>query len=636
MNKEIIEVPCGVQYISEWSEYKLPKGEHCIVDKGVTGCGYTEFCLTNGDNVILCSPRKLLLINKKDQHKHDQNILYLENDIKDHAGVSELEGKIISHIQLCMTLRLPVKIMVTYDSLHYVSELLFRLGELERYVFVVDEFQSIFLDSYFKSSVEFDFVEALQICPSVIYLSATPMLDKYLDRLSEFQNLTFYKLDWLKTGYVETIKVKRGRVASLGSECGKIVSDYLDGKFPMTLDSSGKPTQSKEAVFYFNSVTEILRVIRKYKLTPKNTLIICSETPENAEKLGKLGFSLGRVPLKGEPYPMFIFCTSAIYMGIDFYSPCAKSFIFADPNVECLALDISLDLPQIIGRQRDKSNPFKNDIVIFYKTKRKGEKDLTQEEFDKLQAQRRESTEILLSGFNKLSTKEQQEYIMKIKDSITVSQYSRDFVSISKNTNSPVYNSLIEIANERAWEVAQKDYQDTLTVTKAIQDAGFLEEKYQSQEDIIVSDFLDNYFYKTGIFESKMKLYCEFCDQYKDNSEIMATLDHKIDDLKYKGYYTFYGTEGCSAKSYKEVNLLRGWQNSTLDSRLETMVRTQFKVGDRYTMKDIKAILSSLYSQLGISKTAKAKDLENYFKLSKTKITMPDKSLENGFKLGIL
>ena len=77
-------------------------------------------------------------------------------------------------------------------------------------------------------------------------------------------------------------------------------------------------------------------------------------------------------------------------------------------------------------------------------------------------------------------------------------------------------------------------------------------------------------------------------------------------------------------------------QGSTLESKLETMVRTQFKVGDRYSMKDIKSILSSLYFQLGISKTAKAKDLENYFKLSKTKITMPDKSLENGFKLGIL
>ena len=116
----------------------------------------------------------------------------------------------------------------------------------------------------------------------------------------------------------------------------------------------------------------------------------------------------------------------------------------------------------------------------------------------------------------------------------------------------------------------------------------------------------------------------------------MATLDHKIDDLKYKGYYTFYGTKGCSSRKYQEADLLRGWQGSTLESKLETMIRTQFKVGDRYSMKDIKSILSSLYFQLGISKTAKAKDLENYFKLTKTKVTLPDKTVKDGFKLGVL
>ena len=44
MNKKVIKVPSGrdIKYISEWSEYKIPKG-HCIVDKGVTGCGYTEY-----------------------------------------------------------------------------------------------------------------------------------------------------------------------------------------------------------------------------------------------------------------------------------------------------------------------------------------------------------------------------------------------------------------------------------------------------------------------------------------------------------------------------------------------------------------------------------------------------------------
>ena len=34
-------VPKGIKYISEWIDYDLPRG-HVIVDKGVTGCGYTE------------------------------------------------------------------------------------------------------------------------------------------------------------------------------------------------------------------------------------------------------------------------------------------------------------------------------------------------------------------------------------------------------------------------------------------------------------------------------------------------------------------------------------------------------------------------------------------------------------------
>ena len=43
MNKKIIKIPRGIEYISQWSEYAIPRGEHCIVDKGVTGCGYTEY-----------------------------------------------------------------------------------------------------------------------------------------------------------------------------------------------------------------------------------------------------------------------------------------------------------------------------------------------------------------------------------------------------------------------------------------------------------------------------------------------------------------------------------------------------------------------------------------------------------------
>ena len=55
MNKMIIKVPKGIRYINQWEEFSLP--DHpCIIDKQITGCGFTEYCLTNQDNVILCYP----------------------------------------------------------------------------------------------------------------------------------------------------------------------------------------------------------------------------------------------------------------------------------------------------------------------------------------------------------------------------------------------------------------------------------------------------------------------------------------------------------------------------------------------------------------------------------------------------
>ena len=58
--------------------------------------------------------------------------------------------------------------------------------------------------------------------------------------------------------------------------------------------------------------------------------------------------------------------------------------------------------------------------------------------------------------------------------------------------------------------------------------------------------------------------------------------------------------------------------------------------GGRYAMKEIKQKLSEIYSLLGISKTPKATNLGKYFKLTKTRVTLPDKTVKDGFKLEVL
>ena len=618
MIKKRIDVPEDLEYISNWKTYTLPKG-HCIVDKGVTGCGYTEYCISNSNDLILCSPRKLLLENKFDQHQGEDNIFYLRNELENYSDLNELKEKFRIHILNCEFKHKPVKVLVTYDSTHILVDFLKEFGLLDKFYFIVDEFQSIFLDSYFKSEVENDFVEYLQDCPNVLYLSATPMLDKYLEKLDMFKDLIFYQLDWKNSKYTETINIQRKRTNSLGHECKKIIEKCLKGKFNIGVDLNGNPVESKEVVFYFNSLTDIIRTVKGSGLTPNNTSIICSDTPENQEKLGKIGFNISKVPLKGESNKMFTFCTRSVYIGADFYSDCASSYVFADPNIKSLALDISLDLPQIVGRQRNKSNPFKNNIVIFYKTLR-NENFESIIEFNNQQNKKRDQSKAILDIFQRCKTDlERISLLNKIRDGITVSKYGDDFISISKKTGEPVYNSFLEIADERAWEVAQLDYQDKITVTKSILKQGYNCSEYHDEDDKIVNDFLDNHFYKTNIFEEKMKMYCEFMDTYRNNQYIFNSIIHKIDP-KFKTYYDLLGTSGCKSMSYHEALLKNRVLNNINSSNLKERLVSYFKVGSKYSLKDLKFNLGLIYKDLGITKTPKASELINYFDVSEVKI----------------
>ena len=152
-----------------------------------------------------------------------------------------------------------------------------------------------------------------------------------------------------------------------------------------------------------------------------------------------------------------------------------------------------------------------------------------------------------------------------------------------------------------------------------------------NNNDILQSFF--NQFYKTGVFREKMKLFCEFMDKHKENQEISNLLYLKIKDPRYKDYYSYYGTSGCRAVRYDEKPLKEGLLNLSKEDKLFIAIHNNFRLGDRFTKKYIKTTLANIYKSLNITITPKATDLEKYFKLVKIKVTMDDKTRENGFKL---
>lgn len=87
---------------------------------------------------------------------------------------------------------------------------------------------------------------------------------------------------------------------------------------------------------------------------------------------------------------------------------------------------------------------------------------------------------------------------------------------------------------------------------------------------------------------------------------------------KFKEYYVIMGPKFIYAFSCKEADIKREWSklksNEGVKDQVDVEIYKIFEVGKRYTKADIKETLKGLYNKLGYQKTAKASDLEQYFK----------------------
>ena len=642
-------VPRGIRFISELGTdfrfYKFPV--KCIINKQLPGCGFTEYCLRGPENVILCSPRKMLLKNKKDQHGrevylvvnelekevavdkdlskvdksqafidtlkemvHGKDTVYnrLMNEIKDYLGERRYLGK-------------PAKILVTYDSYRIVKDILTSLGVFEGFYTVIDEFQTILHDSKFKSSTELDFLYHLQQSHSALFVSATPMLEEYLNMLDEFDGLPYINMDWGKEDSTRILKpaLKVLSMMSVGTKLPEIIQSYKEGNFERAIRMvNGYPREiiSDEAVFYVNSVNHITSIIKKCELKPEEVNILCSDTPDNLKKIQrKLGkkFKIGEVPLEGEKPKMFTFCTRTVYLGADFYSLCARSFIFSDSNIDSLAVDISEDLPQILGRQRLFENPWKNEAIFYYRSTCDYRK-ISQEEFNKEVEKKKKATSDLLRSFES-APNDAKLTLAEAYQTLAITQnYKNNYVAVNEHqggTLIPALNNLVLVNEIRAFRIQQIDYKDRFTVFSTIHNS-------LSSDDIVnqkVSEFLEQY-QKLGTFKAKLRYLCEF----GFNDEVVSiVLDQIGEHDNIKSYYTALGPTRLKALGYNRYDIEKELGIVVFSQELlETTIYNEFKVGDKLTLSDIKSRLEVLYKSINYDATPKAKDLENYFNVKES------------------
>lgn len=619
MYKQYLNVPDGIRYLSDWKELwnSLPENQHYILNKRICGCGATEAYIGSEKKVILASPRKYLLYNKYSQHLSDNLHLYRYQGSrekyfeskscseKDIMAFNDELGKYIRSVGK--------KILTTYDSLKNIKEVLVACGEsLDEWIVVVDEFQAMFYDCQFKPTTEYEFSQILKAFSSVVYLSATPFLESYLEMTQQFKDMTVYELQWsdsiTQLPNVEVIKSRK----SVAELCKKLIEEYREGNGKSTL-VDGKEFIAKEAVFYINDISAIKKIVRKNGVKTDEVNIICSSRSENIKQLNELSretgekFVIGDIPGKGEPHKMFTFCTSTVYLGADFYSTNAYTYIFANPQIKSMTVDVSVDLQQIIGRQRLEDNPFRNSATLYFNTRKS---EVTKEELENSIREKKEKTMKQIDNYNAVPNK--QEQLQMMEKAIGKEGHKEHYCCIitdADNKTQVVENEILEISERRAWEVTNRIYNSDFSMYCALK-AGAVVTRASDSDDPEVKEIFKEWEHNNQ-FPRKAKLYCGLYDNSPELLEKCTFIEGK-----YKKYHDALGREGLEALFWREDYIKQALEPAPFDKlpkdKIAGKLICALRIGKTYTKSEVKNILVNIYKELDIAGKPSASDISGY------------------------
>lgn len=614
MKKEVIKIPANIKYLTEREKFieefgkpfELPNG---ILNKEIPGCGATTVALTDEHKTIICSPRNELLKNKHEQYPDTLLVI---------GGVDTKE--IEAYLQ---TAELP-KILVSYDS---VYKLIGCIKYKSDWRVVVDEFQCLLADSSFKSEIELHFLDNSRSFPYVTFLSATPILDKYLEQIDHFKDMNYYQLDWEEK---DIVRVYRERTKNPINAALEIVRYYQNGNYP-SVYVNGERIYSKECVIFLNSVNNIVNIIKQTELNPEEVNIIVGNSDDNDRQIARIGegFKRGRIPLKGETHKKFTFCTSTAYAGCDFYSTNAATFVISDCNRPNTAVDIATELVQIAGRQRLACNPFRQFLTFVYNV---NAEEVELETFNEHLCRKVNVTLDEIRDNNNageaLRAKRIKDF-RRIPDNV---KYQDSYTMYDEQKGEFVFNRLAYVNEQYCFDVQKFNYQNGVIVKKLLQDSSF--DVSENQTYAVYQEQL-KHLIKKEPFVDRMQAYCEYrAKQGLIVNLAMSTLESKYPELRY--YYEALGADRIKALNYKEKKLLNEIHIMKTKKKIRHELHGIIHIGDRILTTDIQQTLHDVYDRLGIDKSLKATDLNEFFEIHPVKIPTAN-GRKNGFEIrGIL
>ena len=609
-----IPMPPSCRYMSDDDRFLnglLPIYGKFILNKTLTGCGGTSLFLNSGLMVVIISPRIQVLKNKHKQYP-DSFLFHIPQCGDRPSAIKQKMEELNSYLHLHYGLTPfgqqpppPAKILVTLDSVGKVLSVLESCGIIDKFLFVVDEFQCLMGDAIFKGTVDMNFLvnvdnRARRIC----YLSATPIPEIYLDYIPQLANLPYYKLQWdpavIEEPTLKKRKMKKGENAV--KLCTELIQKYRNNGYFERKIIQGNVVYSREACIFLNEVKSIIRIIEKNNLLPEEVTILCSES--KSSELPK-GFTIGGLCTDcNKPInKTFTFCTKASFEGVDFYSTNASTYIFIDGGKEWLSLDVAIDLSQILGRQRLDSNPFRHDATLYYKTV---PNPVTEVEFRQKQSEMEQTTKERLDMYD-ASQEQSKKWLVDLHLKISPEEkFVSDYVDvIQENGQSTLgFNYLVMAAKWNQWYQRRYYYSNSHQLISGIQSALGI-----GRKPVEVRDFES--WYNNASDKDKLAGYADFRNKYPQYDEWI--FQNPFIDLRFHQWYATLGYSTLKRVNFKEDKVINIYNEYCVQGSIKTACVNAFEVGKIYSLKDVKNMLQQIYDQAGFSgKTAKATDLGKY------------------------
>ena len=599
--EHVYTIPKDFKYMSEVFN-TLP--DNSFLCKSVAGVGGTSLAINNSEDYVIAVGSVELIVNKAEQH---------DNLIPVYSGVSSCD--IANAIESKKLLGQPIKIIVTYDSLPkvvevlgvYVSNTKLLVDELQVLLKASDTFKPVVVTKLFK------LVESFK---SVCFMTATPTPRKYFP--PEVAKLDYIRLDWEGSSVMHIKKAKmQGDVTS------KVVAIAL-----RHLDTEGTP------LFFYNSLRGIVpcvkQLIKARGLTYKDIKIICADNERNRaylkDQLGKdwiperplykeVG-EYGDVTLNPRNKPIQ-FCTKYAFEGLDFCVEDAHTYIISDVKNRSrhhTRIDISTDIQQIAGRCRNQNPLIKREAVFLWN-----------DEFSGVSLSEADYEEYVKNELAIAKDMEQRYTLDKLKSmkiDFDSSPYFLEVDGTAQTNDYAVYGLCISYAALNA------DYVNVMVDGERTVLEDKLELFSQTDNYTIPEIKLEDAsrMNKKLNFKELATEYYELNEQFKITKDL-ETLDRLTNllslDGEFKSYVEVLGIEQIKAthfhktKTRDKFNKAVGVDEKT---RLQTkaLKHLKLKINSFYSFAELKEMIKSSYAKVDTNASAKATDIQSVYLVKST------------------